>query len=82
MDVLKLVLTQGMKLTIIGMAVGLFGAFALTRSIVSLLYKTSATDPFTFVFVAFLFTGVALMACYVPARRAQKADPMVVLRSE
>ncbi len=81
-DVLKLVLSHGLKLTIIGAAIGLIGAFAATRAITSVLYGVSATDPLTFVFVSLLLIGVALLACYVPARRATKVDPLVALRNE
>lgn len=81
-DVLKLVLSQGLKLTLIGAALGLFGAFVATRAITSVLYGVSATDPLTFVFVSGLLVGVALAACYVPSRRATRVDPLIALRSE
>jgi predicted permease len=81
-DVLKLVLSHGLKLTIIGAAIGLFGAFVATRAITSVLYGVSATDPLTFVLVSGLLVGVALIACYVPSRRATKVDPLVALRNE
>ena len=81
-DVLKLVLSHGLKLTIIGAAIGLFGAFVATRAITSVLYGVSATDPLTFVLVSGLLVGVALVACYVPSRRATKVDPLVALRNE
>ena len=81
-DVLRLVLGHGLKLTIIGAALGLFGAFLATRAITSVLYGVSATDPVTFGFVSFLLIGVALVACYVPARRATKVEPLTALRNE
>jgi len=81
-DVLKLVLSHGLKLTLIGAALGLLGAYLATRAITSVLYGVSATDPFTFVFVSLLLIGVALVACYVPSRRATRVDPLVALRNE
>jgi putative ABC transport system permease protein len=81
-DVLGLVVRQGMTLTLIGMAIGLIAAIGLTRSIKGLLVGVSATDPPTFLVIALLFPTVALLACYLPARRATKVDPMVALRSE
>jgi predicted permease len=81
-DVLKLVLSHGLKLTIIGAAIGLFGAYLATRAITSVLYGVSATDPLTFGLVSFLLIGVALIACYVPARRATKVEPLIALRNE
>ena len=81
-DVLKLVLGHGLKLTIIGTALGLLGAFLVTRAITSVLYGVSATDPLTFGFVSVLLIGVALVASYVPARRATKVEPLIALRNE
>ena len=81
-DVLRLVLGHGLKLTIIGAAIGLIGAFLVTRAITSVLYGVSATDPVTFGLVSVVLVGVALLACYVPARRATKVEPLIALRNE
>jgi len=81
-DVLRLILTHGVKLTVLGVSFGLIGAYLATRAITSVLYGVSATDPLTFIFVSLLLTTVALVACYWPARRATKVDPLVALRYE
>ncbi len=81
-DVLKLVLGQVTKLAAVGIGLGLVGAFALTRVMSTLLFETSVTDPLTFAAVVALLAVVAWLACYIPARRATKVDPLVALRCE
>jgi ABC-type antimicrobial peptide transport system permease subunit len=79
-DILGLVVGQGLRLALVGVAIGIAGAFALTRLMSTLLFHVSATDPATFVAVALVFLLVALAASYIPARRATRIDPMAALR--
>jgi putative ABC transport system permease protein len=81
-DVLRLVVRQGMTMTLIGLAIGLIGAFSLSRVMRSMLHGVSPTDPLTFIGVSIVLLGVALLACLLPARRATRVDPIVALRTE
>ena len=81
-DVLRLILGQGLRLTAVGIIFGLVASFTLTRFLSTLLFGISATDPMTFAVVAVILSAVALLACYVPARRAAKTDPIVALRCD
>ena len=81
-DALRLILGQGMRTILVGVAIGVAGSLALTRTIASLLFGVTATDPLTFGGVTLLLVGAALLACYIPARRATKVDPIVALRCE
>jgi ABC-type antimicrobial peptide transport system permease subunit len=79
-DILQMIVGNGLRLALIGIAIGIFGTLALTRVLTSQLFHTSATDPTTFASIAALFVIVAAGACYVPARRAARIDPMAALR--
>ena len=81
-DVLHLILGAGVKTALLGIGIGIAAAVGLTRLMSGMLYGVTATDPLTFVGVAVLLVAVALFACYVPARRAMRMDPMVALRYE
>jgi len=77
-----LILRKGLRLTVVGLIIGLFGAWAVGRVLSSLLYEVSVTDATIFVGVSMLLAVVAMVACYWPARKAARVDPMVALRSE
>jgi len=81
-DVLRLVMKDGVKLGLLGIVLGLAGAIALTRVMVSVLFEVKPTDPTTLIAVAFLLAAVAILACYIPARRALSIHPMTALRRE
>jgi len=81
-DVMRLVVRQGMTMTLIGLALGLVGAFSMSRVIVGLLYGVSPNDPLTFAGVSIVLLAVALLACFIPARRATRVDPIIALRTE
>jgi predicted permease len=81
-DVLSMILQEGMRITLIGVGIGVVAALGLTRLIAKVIYGVSANDPLTFFGVAILLSGVALLACYIPARRAMRVDPIIALRYE
>ncbi len=81
-DVLRLVVGQGLRLGVSGIGIGVVAALGLTRLMASMLYGVKPADPLTFLVVSLLLMGVAVLACYIPARRAAKVDPMLVLRHE
>jgi len=82
LDVLSMIVNQGLKMVLIGVSLGIVLAFATTRLMERLLYEVKPTDPLTFAGVAFLLVGIALLACWLPARHAAKIDPMEALRHE
>jgi putative ABC transport system permease protein len=81
-EILRLVIGQGMRPALIGVAIGLASALAITRLLSGLLFGVSASDPRTYLGVALFLTAIVLFACYIPARRAMKTDPVIALRSE
>ena len=81
-NILQLVIRYGLTLTLIGLAIGLAAAFAMTRAMAQILYGVTSTDALTFGGITFLLALIALLACYIPARRAAKVDPVVALRYE
>jgi putative ABC transport system permease protein len=82
LDILSMVLGQGLTLAVVGIAIGVAGAFATTRFLRTLLFGITVTDPLTYAGIIVLLTGVALLACWIPARRAIRVDPMTALRYE
>jgi len=81
-DILRLVVGQGIRMTLLGAAIGLVVSLAVTRALSSLLFGVSVTDPLTFVAVPVVLAFVAILACYLPARRAMRVDPIIALRYE
>ena len=81
-DVVRMVLREGMRIALAGVAIGIVAALGLTRLIASLIYGVGTWDPLTFLGVAALLSAVALLACFIPARRAMRVDPMIALRYE
>jgi putative ABC transport system permease protein len=81
-NILRLITGHGLKLTLMGLALGLVGALALTRALSPFLYGVSAVDPLTFILISLLLSCVALLACWLPAKRAMRVDPLIALRIE
>jgi putative ABC transport system permease protein len=81
-DVLRMIVGDGMRIALIGVGIGVVAALGLTRLITKIIFGVGANDPLTFIGVAVLLSGVALVACYVPARRAMRVDPIIALRYE
>jgi putative ABC transport system permease protein len=81
-DVLRMIVGEGMRIALIGVGIGVVAALGLTRLITKIIYGVGANDPLTFIGVAVLLSGVALIACYIPARRAMRVDPIIALRYE
>jgi len=81
-EVMQLILKQGLRLVVVGVALGLVSAIIVTRAMKTMLFGLSSTDPVTYVVLTLLLTAVALLACYLPARRAMKVDPLIALRQE
>jgi len=81
-DVLRMIVGEGMRIALIGVGIGIAAALGLTRLITKLIFGVRADDPLTFIGVAVLLSGVALVACYIPARRAMRVDPIIALRYE
>ncbi|HJY90770.1 MAG TPA: FtsX-like permease family protein, partial [Candidatus Acidoferrum sp.] len=82
LHILRMALAEGMRMVVIGLAAGLVGAAIMTRFFRSMLFDVGTTDPITFLSVSAILAGVALFACYIPARRATRVDPLVALRQE
>jgi putative ABC transport system permease protein len=82
LDILRMALGEGMRIVVIGLAAGLVGAVMMTRFFQSMLFGIAPTDPATFVLVSAILAGVALFACYIPAKRATRVDPLAALREE
>jgi putative ABC transport system permease protein len=81
-DILRMALAEGMRIVVIGLALGIAGAVMLTRIFRSMLFGVGAGDPITFISVSIILAGVALLACYIPARRATRVDPLAALREQ